>query len=77
MKTWSISHGSSLTAKPLGDAGTLAAASGVLRDSEEREVPLALRARLLGDVGREGSLLWKEMRNEGLSKWATIEKGVR
>lgn len=78
MKTLSILHGSSLTTELLGDVGTFTAASGVLRDSEEREVPLCLRALLLGDNGSKDSLLWKEMRNEGLSKWSfTMEKGVK
>lgn len=77
MKTLSISHGSSLTTELLGDVGTFTTASAVLKGSEEREVPLCLRALLLGDNGREDSLLWKEMYNEGLSKRATMEKGVK
>lgn len=72
-----MSHGSSLTRELLGDVGAFSAASGVLEDSEERQVPFCLRALLLGDSGREDSSLWKEMRNEGLSKWATMERRVK
>lgn len=64
-----------MTAELLGDVGTFTAASCVLKDSGGRQGPLCRRARPLGDSGREDSLLWKEMRNEGLSNRATMEKG--
>lgn len=66
MKTFSRSHGSSLTRGLPGDAGTFAGASDVLRYPEEWGVPLCLGPRLLGDDGRDGSL-WKEMRSDGRS----------
>lgn len=70
-----MSHGSSLTAELLGDVGTFTAVSEVLKDSEEWGVPLHLRPLLLGDNGKEDSLLWKEM-DGGLSKPATMEKEI-
>lgn len=72
-----MSHGSSLTTELLGDVGTFTTASAALKASAGREAPLCRTALLLGDGGWGDSVLWKEMRNEGLSERATMEKGVK
>lgn len=74
IKTVSISHGSSLMTRLLGDVGRFLAVSGTPEDSEEWEVQDWSRPILLGDDGRADSWLWQETCEGGLAKRPTVEK---
>ena len=74
IKTASMSHGSSLTTRLLGDEGRSLAASDTPEVSEEREAQACSRHILLGDDRGADSGLWEETCERGLAKRPTVEK---